>query len=73
MDVLKRVGAEKMLKRGFNSYSVDMDVFWCDLYEYEKENATPDELNRFRGEYMKQYSWSEVTLARLYWQKEDWN
>ena len=70
MDVLKRVGAEKMLKRGFNSYSVDMDVFLCDLYEYEKENATPDELNRFRGEYMKQYSWAEITLAKLYWRKK---
>lgn len=31
--------------------------------EYEKENPTPDEPNRFPGEYMKQYSWAEVTLA----------
>ena len=68
--VLERVGAEKILKRGLNSYSVDVDMFSCDLYDYEKENATPDELNRFRGEYMKQYSWAEVTLARLYWKKE---
>ena len=64
---LERVGAEKMLKRGVNSYSVDVDAFSCDLYDYEKENATPHELNRFQGEYMKQYSWAEVTLARLYW------
>lgn len=68
--VLERVGAEKMLKRGLNSYAVDMDAFFCDLYDYEKDNATPDELNRFRGEYMKQYSWAEVTLARLHWQKD---
>ena len=71
--VLERVGAEKMLKRGLNSYSVDVDAFFCDLYEYEKENVTPDELNRFQGEYMKQYSWAEVTLARLYWKKEGQN
>ena len=64
---LERVGAEKMLKRGVNSYAVDMDVFSCDLYDYEKDDATADELNRFQGEYMKQYSWAEVTLARLYW------
>ena len=64
---LERVGAEKMLKRGVNSYAVDMDVFSCDLYDYEKDDATSDELNRFQGEYMKQYSWAEVTLARLYW------
>ena len=68
---LERVGAEKMLKRGVNSYSVDVDAFFCDLYDYEKENATPNELNRFQGEYMKQYSWAEVTLARLFWQKEN--
>lgn len=68
--VLERVGADRMLKRGLNSYSVDMDAFSCDLYDYEKDNATPQELNRFQGEYMKQYSWAEVTLARLHWKKE---
>ena len=70
VDVLERVGAEKILKRGLNSYAVDVDAFYCDYYEYEKENATPEELNRFQGEYMKQYSWAEVTLAKLYWEKE---
>lgn len=68
--VLERVGAEKVLKRGLNSYSVDVDTFGCDLYDYEKDNVTPDELNKFQGEYMKQYSWAEVTLARLHWKKE---
>ena len=67
--VLERVGAEKMLKRGMNSYAVDVNAFFCDLYDYEKDNVTPDELNRFQGEYMKQYSWAEVTLARLFWKK----
>lgn len=67
---LKRVGVEKILKRGMNSYAVNMDEFACDLYDYEKDDATPDEINRFQGEYMKQYSWAEVTLARLYWKKE---
>ena len=70
VNVLERVGAERILKRGLNSYAVDTDAFSCDYYEYEKEDATPDELNRFRGEYMKQYSWAEVTLAKLYWEKE---
>lgn len=69
--VLERVGAEKILKRGLNSYSVDVDAFSCDLYDYEKDSATPVELNRFQGEYMKQYSWAEVTLARLYWKKNN--
>ena len=67
--VLERVGAEKMLKRGLNSYSIDVDAFECDLYNYEKKNALPNELNKFKGEYMKQYSWAEMTLGRLYFKK----
>ena len=71
VSTLERVSADGILKRGINSYSIDVDEVQCDLYEYEKEDATPDELNRFHGEYMKQYSWAEVTLARLFWRKEN--
>ena len=71
VSVLERVDADKILRRGLNSYSVDVDAFNCDLYDYESDNVTPEELNRFQGEYMKQYSWAEVTLARLHWKKED--
>ena len=70
VDRLEEAGAEKMLKRGLNSYSVDTNTFDCDLYDYKRENATPDNLNPFKGEYMKQYSWAEMTLAKLYWKKE---
>ena len=70
VSVLERVDADKILRRGLNSYSVDMGAFNCDLYDYESDNVTPEELNRFQGEYMKQYSWAEVTLARLHWKKE---
>ena len=69
--VLERVGAESILKRGLNSYSVDITTFSCDLYDYEKENATPDVINLFHGEYMSQYSWAEVTLGRLIWKSEN--
>ena len=67
---LESVGAENILKRGVNSYAIDVNAIQCDLYEYEKENATPDALNLFQGEYMKQYSWAEVTLARLFWKRK---
>ena len=69
-NVLEEAGAQGILKRGWNSYSVDVDAFTCDLYDYEKDDAAPGELNCFQGEYMKQYSWAEVTLARLHWKKE---
>lgn len=67
---LDAAGAGKILKRGINSYSVDPESFTCDYYEYEDAHATPEALNRFRGEYMSQYSWAEMTLARLYWRGE---
>ena len=70
VQTLERVGAGNILKRGMNSYSVDVNMFECDLYNYEKENATPQELNLFQGEYISQYSWAEVTLARLYWKQK---
>lgn len=69
--VLEQAGAGQILKRRLNSYAVDTDTFDCDYYDYEKENATPEQLNCFQGEYMKQYSWAEVTLARLHWEKQD--
>ena len=64
---LENVGAENIIKKSFNSYSVDLNEFQCDYYDYEKENATPEEINRYRGEYMNQYSWAEDTLATIHW------
>ena len=51
LNALEAAGAGNILRRGVNSYAVDVDTYNCDLYEYEKENATPEALNRFRGEY----------------------
>lgn len=71
VQTLQSVGADQILKRGLNSYSIDTKAFSCDLYDYEKENSSSGEVNRFQGEYMRQYSWGEVTLARLYWKQEN--
>ena len=51
---LEEIGAEKILVRKFNSYSVDRSRFSCDLYDYLNGNV-----NLFRGEYMTQYEWAE--------------
>lgn len=69
-NTLESAGAENILRRGVNSYSVNTEAFECDLYNYEKDNATPKDINSFKGEYCSQYSWAEVTLARLYWKTE---
>lgn len=63
-DSLVEAGVGDMLRRKYNSYSVDTGYFTCDLYEYEK--GDPAAINSFHGEYMLQYSWAEDTLATLY-------
>lgn len=66
---LEEVGAGKILKRERNCYSVDVDAFICDSYNCEEEQVYSPEFNMFRGEYMRQYSWAEITLAKFYWNR----
>ena len=54
IDTLAEVGADDIITRGFNSYSVDKSKIKCDLYEFLDGNV-----NLYRGEYMSQYSWAE--------------
>ena len=61
---LKSVGAEKMVLKSSGMYYVDVNAFGCDVYDYL--DGKPEAINRFRGEYMTQYSWAEDTLGELY-------
>lgn len=54
---LESFGVQNMLKKGWNCYSIDVDAFWCDAYEFEKGNVQV--INSYKGEYMNQYSWAE--------------
>jgi len=59
---LAAVGAEEVLVKNWNSWSVDTNRVRCDFYDYLK--AGPSE--SFRGEYMAQYSWAEMTTGVLF-------
>lgn len=61
---LKAAGAEQILIRRRNFLAVDTSQFQCDLYAFDKGEAYA--INSFKGEYMVQYSWAEVTGGRLY-------
>lgn len=61
---LKNVGAENIIIKNANGYAVDKEAFYCDSYEYLKGN--PEEINKFYGEYMSQYSWAEESIAKFY-------
>lgn len=73
MRTLEKCGMQNIIVRGMNSYALNTEAIRCDLYEYEKDDITPEALNAFRGEYMEQYSWGELTLARLYWKNKQLN
>ena len=57
---LKKVNAEDVLIKNSSTYALDMKKVECDYSRYMK-TGKPD----FRGEYMRQYSWAEVTCAQL--------
>jgi len=56
METLESVGGEKIVRKGFNTYSVNVDLFSCDLYDYDK--GDPTAINSYHGEFMAQYEWA---------------
>jgi two-component system, LytTR family, response regulator len=61
---LHSIGLEDLLIRTRNHTSIDVNKVQCDLYEFLKGDA--DAVNSYAGEYMNNYSWAELTNARLY-------
>ena len=60
---LEAVDAVEIFERKNYFYSINPEKIDCDYFEYLK-NGKPE----FRGEYMSQYSWAEVTCGLL-WEK----
>jgi two-component SAPR family response regulator len=61
---LAAFGAEDILVKNWNTWGVDATKISCDYYDFLKgENLA---VNSFRGEYMAQYSWAEMTVGRLF-------
>ena len=56
-ETLASYGAEKVLIKGYNAYSVKTELFSCDLYDYDK--GLIDAINAYKGEFMAQYEWAE--------------
>lgn len=60
---LARVGAEDVLLRRGNKLAVDCSKLNCDYYAFLQGDSLA--VNQYRGEYMSQYSWAEMTGAGL--------
>jgi len=60
---LAKVGSESILVKGWNAYGVDCSQIDCDYLKFLQGDSVA--INSFMGEYMIQYSWSEMTLGEL--------
>lgn len=60
---LSEIGAEGIILKGRNTIALDCNAVDCDFYDFLRH--IPYAVNSYRGEYMTQYSWAEITTASL--------
>jgi two-component SAPR family response regulator len=61
---LEALGAGDILFKNWNTWGIDASKISCDYYDFLKGDTRA--VNSFRGEYMAQYSWAEMTVGSLY-------
>lgn len=62
-NALKDAGAEDVIVRGRDEIAIVPESVDCDYYRFL--DGDPDAVNLYRGEYMSQYSWAEMTADSL--------
>jgi two-component SAPR family response regulator len=62
MKTLREAGADDIIQKRYNNFAVVPDKIDCDSYGFMK--GDPKCINAYKGQYMFQYSWAEMT---------DWN
>lgn len=60
---LSEYGSEDIIIKSRNTIALNCNAVDCDLYDFL--NHIPYAVNSYRGEYMTQYSWAEITTASL--------
>lgn len=56
-------GVTNVINKNKNTIGVLTNNIDCDFYDFM--NYKPYAVNSYRGEYMSQYSWAEITLAKI--------
>ncbi|MBP3759403.1 MAG: response regulator [Firmicutes bacterium] len=64
---LRAIGMEDVLIRQRRQLAIDRSNVDCDYYRMLDGDISM--INAYRGEYMKQYSWAELTTAKLHFRK----
>ena len=57
-------GIDDILVKSWNTWGIDVSKISCDYYDFLKKDSVA--VNSFRGEYMTQYSWAEMTTGSLF-------
>ena len=57
MKSLKKIGAETVINKSYNSLSVDVNLVDCDYYRFAELDAGA--VNAYQNEYMSQYYWAD--------------
>ena len=63
-ETLKGIGMEDVLIRRTNNIAIRTELLDCDYYRMLDGDMAA--INAFRGEYMTNYSWAELTAGNLY-------
>ena len=67
-ETLTSAGAVDAVIKTWGHLALNTSAVRCDAYDYMR--GDPEAINRFRGEYMAQYSWAEERAAEFYWENE---
>ena len=65
---LKKIGQKDVLLRKRGQWAVQRSLIDCDYYQMLEGDVNA--VNAFRGQYMAQYSWAELTTGQLHFMKE---
>ena len=64
---LREIGMEELLIRERRQLAIRRDLVDCDYYRMRDGDTAA--VNAYFGEYMKQYSWAELTAGRLHFRR----
>lgn len=63
LDTFQAANCAEVLIHEWNQHGIRPELVDCDYYDWKQ--GIPSAINAYRGEYMAQYSWAEVTHASL--------
>ena len=67
-NTLKEIGMEDLIIREHRDIAIRKDLVDCDYYRMLEGDI--EAVNLYRGEYMIEYSWAELTAGKLWFENQ---